>query len=69
MTYRIVIKKLDGSVLETEANHTFNPTDMKAYYTNPGLIYTQFVSMKCSPFSGDLEEVIFKEIKPESIDE
>lgn len=64
MTYKIKIIRLDGTVFESEINYAFDPSKMSAYYLGPNtLIQTKIIATKCSPFSGDIEEVVYKEVK------
>ena len=66
MTYRIKILRLDGSVFETDVNYTFDFLTMRGYYTNPEVINTKFLNVTYAKFSGDIEEVIYQEVKLEN---
>jgi hypothetical protein len=66
MTYRIKILRLDGSFIESDINKVFDFMSMTGYYVNPSIINTKFVNVSFSKTSGDIEEVIYQEVKLEN---
>lgn len=62
--YKVKIIRLNGSIFETEVNGLcFNPSQISAYYLGPHtIIKTQLIETKFSRFSGDIEEITYKEI-------
>lgn len=64
MTYRIVVKRLDGSEIEKNVSWNLDVSKICKFYEDQKFIDVEFVKPVFNKTSGDLEEVIYKEVEP-----
>lgn len=62
MTYRIKVIRLDGSIEEKEVSWNLDLTKICRFYADQKFINVTLHETKFNPQSGDLEEVVYKEI-------
>jgi hypothetical protein len=64
MTYRIIVKRLDGSEIQKDVSWNLDVSKICKFYEDQKFISVEFVKPVFNKISGDLEEVIYKEVEP-----